>query len=258
MVAAAILEPAAAESQALTDATLSSIQFDQKINQQLSLDLRFRDEDGKNVRLGNYFGKRPVILNLGYYGCPMLCSLVLNGMVESLQDLKMDMGNQFEVISVSIDPTETPALAAAKKRTYLKRYGREGAESAWHFLTGNATAIKTLAHEAGFNYAYDAGIKQYAHPSGLIIATPDGKIARYFFGINYPPLELATVLKNAGAGHTGSKIEQLALLCFHYSPLHGKYANIVMLFVRITCLATLVGLAGTLARGSHRRKKVHV
>src|SRR5205807_4500926 len=136
-------------------------------------------EAGKTVRLSEYFRKKPVILNFGYYECPMLCSLVTNGMVEGLQDLKVNIGNEFEIIHVSIDPTETPELAAAKKRMYLRRYGREGAAAGWHFLTGGPAAIKALADEAGFHYVYDPSIKQYAHPSGIIIVTPEGRIARY-------------------------------------------------------------------------------
>jgi protein SCO1/2 len=187
----------------------------------------------------------------------MLCTLVLNGMVESLQDLKLDMGKQFTVVNVSIDPHETPELAAAKKKTCLKRYGRKGAAAGWHFLTGAEPAVKQLADEVGFRYAYDPSIKQYAHPSGIIILTPEGKVARYFFGINYSPKELAAALKQARTNQTGSPIEQLILLCFHYSPVTGKYGNLIMTIVRGCGVATLVGLAGAIVLVSRRRQKIN-
>ncbi|HWI58283.1 MAG TPA: SCO family protein, partial [Bacillota bacterium] len=191
-------------AQALSDTTLAGISFEQKLNTQVSLDLPFRDEAGNPVRLGNYFGHKPVILVLGYYECPMLCSLVLNGMVESLEDLKWSIGNQFEVVNISINPRESPALAAAKKRNYLKRYGRAGAEPGWHFLTGEEPAIQRLADEVGFQYAYDAASRQYAHPSGLIILTPEGKVARYFFGVTFASSEVYAALKAASGNQIGS------------------------------------------------------
>jgi protein SCO1 len=249
------LRVSAATGNSLSDASLVEIKFDQKLNNQVSLDLLFRDDDGKSVRLGDYFGSKPVILDLGYYGCPMLCTLVLNGLVESLQDLKCDIGSQFEVVSVSIDSHETSELASAKKRTYLKRYGRPGAAAGWHFLTGEETAIKKLATQVGFNYAYDPSIKQYAHPSGVIVLTPEGRVARYFFGINYSPKELAAALKQASVHQTGSPITQVILLCFHYSPLKGKYGNLIMTIVRVSGVVTLLGLAGILMLISQRRRK---
>src|SRR5438105_2374187 len=165
-----------AHSQLLTDETLAKLSFEQKLSSQASLDLVFRDEAGRQVRLGEFFGHKPAILVLGYYECPMLCTLALNGMVEALEDIKWNIGNQFDVINVSINPRETSALAAAKKRTYLKRYGRAGAAHGWHFLTGDEPAIEQLARQVGFQYAYDPSSRQYAHPSGLIILTPQGKV----------------------------------------------------------------------------------
>ncbi len=239
----------------LSDEKLSEIKFIQKLNGQVSLDLPFRDEDGTVVKLGDYFGQRPVILVLGYYECPMLCTLVLNGMVEALQDLKLDMGKQFSVVNVSINPKETPKLAAAKKQTYLKRYGRHGAAAGWHFLTGNESAIHQLAQEVGFGYAYDPSIQQYAHPSGLIILTPDGKVARYLFGVSFSPKELDAALQDATHQKVGSPVEQFILLCFHYSPLTGKYGNLVMTIVRISGVATLLGLAGVMITLARRRRR---
>src|SRR6266850_243333 len=203
----------------LTDSRLAEIKFDQKLNHTISLDLHFRNENGKDVRLGAYFSKKPVILVLGYYGCPMLCTLVLNGMVEGLQDIRWSIGKEYDVINVSIDPHEPPSLAAAKKHSYLKRYGRDSAETGWHFLTGDSDAIQRLADEVGFRYAYDSISKQYAHPSGLVVLTPDGKISRYLFGVTFSPRELYSSLYTASSRKIGTRIQDLILLCFHYRPI---------------------------------------
>lgn len=233
--------------QTVSDETLKNIQFDQKLGAQISLDNQFRDESGKLVRLNDYFGKKPVILVLGYYGCPMLCTFVLNGLIGSLQDIKWEIGNQFEVINVSIDPTETPTLAAAKKKTYVKRYGRHDASQGWHFLTGDEPAIRRLAGEVGFNYLYDPATKQYAHPSGLIILTSQGKVAHYLSGVIYSTKGLNDALADASARKIGSPIQQLFLLCFHYSPITGKYGSLVMIIVRVFGVAILLALGGCIA-----------
>jgi protein SCO1/2 len=227
-------------AEVVTDETLKKITFEQKLNQQVSRDLQFRDEQGQSVKLGNYFGNRPVILVLGYYGCPMLCTLVLNGTVEGLQDLKGNAGEQFEVVNVSIDPHETPALASAKKKTYLKRYGRAGAESGWHFLTGDEASIRQLADEVGYRYAYDEKSRQYAHPSGLVILTPKAKVSHYMLGVTFPGEEINSALKVAAADKVGSPVQQLLMLCFHYTPITGKYGLLVMTVVRICGLITLL------------------
>lgn len=229
--------PVAAQS--LTDAQLSEVRFDQKLNTQVSLDLRFRDETGRTVRLGDYFGQKPVILVLGYYECPMLCTLTFNGLVEGLNDMKWSIGKEFNVIHVSIDPKETPALAAAKKQTYLKRYGRAGATTGWHFLTGDDASIKALAAEVGFSYAYDSSVHQYAHPSGLVVLTPEGRVAKYLFGVKFMPSDIYAALQGASAHKIGSPIERLFLLCFHYSPVHGKYSGIVVIAIRSFAVITL-------------------
>jgi protein SCO1/2 len=238
----------------LTDPRLAEIKFDQKLNNTISLNLHFRDENGKDVRLGDYFSKKPVILVLGYYGCPMLCTLVLNGMVEGLQDIRWTIGKEYEVINVSIDPSETPSLAAAKKHSYLKRYGRDGAEAGWHFLTGDSDAIRRLADEVGFEYAYDSASNQYAHPSGLVILTSEGKISGYQFGVTYSPRELFASLNNASSHKIGSRIQELILLCFHYRPITGRYGNIIMITVRVLGVATLLGLPALVLKMSRKQK----
>jgi protein SCO1/2 len=223
--------------------SLKKIQFEQKLGNQISGSLSFVDENGAPVQFDKFLHRKPVILLMGYYECPMLCSLVLNGLVESLQDLKAAPGEKFEIIEVSIAENEKPSLARAKKQTYLKRYGRRGSTDGWHFLTGQQKNIAALADEIGFRYAYDPTIKQFAHPSGLVVLTPDGKISRYFFGVEFPPAELNAALVEAGSEKIGSPIKQLFLLCFHYNPISGKYGAIIMTILRIAGIATLAAVA---------------
>lgn len=245
----------AAPASSLSDEKLIGIKFDQKLDSPVSLSLSFSNEIGQPVRLGNYFDEKPVILVLGYYECPMLCTLVLNGLVAALQELKMDVGNQFEVVMVSIDPTETPELALAKKRTYLKRYGRAGAGEGWHFLTGDQAAIRRLADEVGFRFAYDPTIDQYAHPSGLIVLTPEGRVSQYLFGVNFSAKELNAALKEAASHRVGSPVEQLILLCFHYNPLRGKYGNVIMTVLRVGAVLTVLAIGTVMVVTSRRHRK---
>ncbi len=246
-----------ARASELSDSALRQIAFEQKIGSQVPLEAAFRDETGKAVRLGDYFGKKPVILVPGYYGCPMLCTLVSNGLVETLNDLKADVGNQFEVLAFSISPSEKPELAAAKKREYLRHYGRLGAEAGWHLLTGEEAAIRQLADAVGFRYAYDPAIKQYAHPSGFIVVTPEGKVSRYFFGVDFRARELSDALQTASINRTGSPIRQLLLLCFHYSPITGKYGGLILNSVRGIGVATLLALTLFIARSWRGDRKSH-
>jgi protein SCO1 len=252
LVSVAAWFPAVAASDSLAQDQLLQIRFDQKLDSQISLALVFRDETGKEVRLGDYFGKTPAILLLGYYGCPMLCTLTLNGATESFRQLKQNVGKQFSVIFVSIDPAETPALAAEKKRNYLRIYHR-GDPNGWHFLTGERAAVETLAGEVGFRFAYDAAAKQFAHPSGLIVLTPDGKVSQYFFGVTFSAADLAAALRAANGKKTGSPVEQFVLLCFHDAPAAGKYGRIAINMVRAGCVATVLALAVFLIL-PHRRK----
>jgi protein SCO1/2 len=256
LLASILLLRSAVADESLSLQALTKISFDQKPGQRISLDLPFRDEEGKTVRLGDCFGRKPAILVLGYYQCPMLCTIVLNGLVESLQDVKWSIGRELTVISVSISPSEGPSLAAAKKRTYLKRYGRAAAAQGWHFLTGDEAAIKKLADEVGFRYAYDPGIKQYAHPSGFIVLTPEGEVSRYFFGAAHSSKEVSAALKAASSNQISPPVQQLLLLCFHYNPITGKYSLRIMSLLRLLSVATVLALAGGIAllvkRGSQR------
>lgn len=224
------------------DPVTSRVDFAQKLGAQTPLDAAFRDENAQPVRFGDYLGKRPAILVLGYSECPMLCSLVLNGVVETLNDLRATTGTQFDLIDLSIDPKESPSVAASRKRTYFKRYYREGADAGWHFLTGQDAEIHRVADAIGFHYAYDPESKQYAHASGFVVLTPEGKVSRYFFGVTFDGRELQTALNAAAAERVGSPIERLLLLCFHTNPIAGKYGALILGAMRVAGMATLSGL----------------
>jgi protein SCO1/2 len=222
---------------------LRDVGIDQKLGASLPLDLAFRNENGETIQLQQYFGERPVILSFVYYECPMLCTQVLNGLVESLRTLAFDAGKQFELVTVSFDPSETPKLAADKKTSYLKQYKRAGAEQGWHFLTGDSAAIRLLTQAAGFHYKYDPVTDQFAHASGIMVITPQGRIARYFYGIEYSGRDLRLALVEAAENKIGSPVDALLLYCFHYDPLTGKYGLVIMNVLRLAGIATVVVLA---------------
>ena len=230
------------QTYALTPSELNQITFDQNIGQQISGDLTFRDSDGAKFQFAAHVGSKPALLVLGYYHCPMLCSLINDGLIEALQELRVDVGNDFDLINVSIDPRETPKLAAWKKTEYLKRYGRPGAENGWHFLTGDETTIAKIARETGFRFAYDPASDEYAHPSGVIVLTPQGKISRYFLGVNIDPRELREAIIAAARDQTGSVIQRLVLLCYHYNPITSKYGSLIMLILRASGVGTLLAV----------------
>ncbi len=230
--------------------------FDQRVNDQVPLDLVFRDEDGRHVRLGEYFGQRPVILALVYYHCQNLCPLVLDGLIRALRPLAFSAGDQFSVVTVSFDPRDLPAIAAAKKAEVLQRYGRPGAEKGWHFLTGEEATIRRLAGAVGFQYAYDAASDQYAHATGLVVLSPRGTIFRYLYGIEYSPRVLRLSLVEAAENRIGSPIDQVLLFCYHYDPATGRYSLLVMRMVRLAGLATVAAL-GTFIVVMCRRDRRH-
>lgn len=220
---------------------LEDVGIDQKLDTQLPLDLIFRDESGATVRLGDYFGKRPVVLSLVYFNCPMLCNQVLNGLTGSMDTLSFDIGKEFDVVTVSFDPRETPELAREKKETYIKWYKRPGAADGWHFLTGDKHEIDKLAAAVGFRYHYDPATNQFAHASGIMLATPQGKLARYFYGIEYAPRDLKLGLIEASENRIGSPVDKLLLYCYHYDPAAGKYGPVVMNLIRLGGAATMIG-----------------
>lgn len=223
---------------------LQNVGIDQKLNEQIPLDAVFKDEQGREVRLSQFFGKKPVVLSLVYYDCPMLCTQVLNGMTGSLRRVPFNIGEQFEVVTVSFDPRETPQLAATKKQVYLQRYDRAGAEAGWHFLTGDEANIKRLTEAVGFRYVWDEQTNQFAHASGIMVLTPEGKLARYFYGIDYPPKDLRLGLVEASRNEIGTPVDALLLYCYHYDPATGKYGLVVMKIVRVAGVITLVMIGG--------------
>ena len=235
---------------------LRDVGIDQKLNEQIPLDLQFRDETGRPVALREYFGGRPVILTLVYYECPMLCTQVLNGVLRSIQGISMDAGKQFRVVTVSINPREQPPLAASKKRIYTGLYGRAGADEGWHFLTGDEPAIEKLAKAVGFRYAYDPKSGQYAHASAIMVLTPDGRLSRYFYGIQYPSRDLRLGLVEASAGKIGTPVDQILLFCYHYDPTTGKYGVAILNVVRGGAILTVLLLAVFLIPQFRRERRM--
>ncbi|MGE5357972.1 MAG: SCO family protein [Bacteroidales bacterium] len=238
-------------------ADLKKVAFDQKLNAQLPLDLPFVDETGRPVTLGDYFRHgRPVVLSLVYYECPMLCTLVLNGLAGAMKGMSLEPGRDYDIVTVSFNPRETPQLAAAKKKTYVGRYGHAEVAASWHFLTGTDAAIKQLTEAVGFHYVYDPATGQYAHATGLMIATPDGRLAKYLYGIEYAPRDLRLALVDASAGKIGTPVDRLLLYCYHYDPKTGKYGVVVMNLIRIGGVITMVGLGAFIAvLGTRERRR---
>jgi protein SCO1/2 len=222
---------------------LREIGFDQNIDQHVPLDTTFRDESGATVRLGDYFGRKPVVMVFAYYDCPMLCTQVINGLSSALGVMSLNPGKDFEIVTVSFNPRDTPATATAKKVVYLDRYRRPGANQGWHFLTGDQPQIDRLTQAAGFRYTWDAETKQYAHPSGVIVLTPDGRLAKYLFGIEYGPRDLRFAIVEASAGQVGTIADALLLYCYHYDPMTGRYGLVIMRAVRIAGAATVLAIA---------------
>ena len=225
---------------------VSQIGIDQHLGQQLPLDLELRDEQGGTVTLGKFFHQKPVVLLLVYYRCPMLCTQVLNGFLKSSQAVKYTIGQDYEVVTVSFDPRETAELAAEKKAAYVRAYRREGAAAGWHFLTGNDNSIKRLTEAVGFRYRYDAKSDQFAHASGIAVATPQGKLSRYLYGIEYEPSNLRLALVESGENRIGSPVDKVLLLCFHYDPLTGKYGVAIANVIRFAGSLTVLLLGGFL------------
>ncbi len=235
-----------------TPGVLQEIGFDQRLGEALPLDAVFTDEQGRSVELGEYFGQRPVVLSFVYYECPMLCTIGLNGLSAALQVLSFVPGQEFEVVTVSFDSKETPALAAAKKKAYLARYQRAGAEAGWHFLTGSDASIQALTRAAGFRYVWDEATRQFAHPSGIVVATPEGRISHYLFGVEYAPKDLRFSLIEAAAGRIGNVADQLLLYCYQYDPQSGRYSASIINIVRGLAVLTVLALAGFIVSASRK------
>jgi protein SCO1 len=223
-------------------APLEGVSFQQRLDTPVPADLSFVDETGRAVRLGDYYGQRPLILALVYYECPMLCTQVLSGLTSGLKGLNFNVGTEFDVVVVSFDPGEGPGLAAAKKSAYVDRYGRPETAAGWHFLTGRKADIERLSETVGFSYTYDERTDQYAHAAGLTLLTPDGRISRYFYGIDYAPRDLRLGIVEAADRKIASPIDSVLLYCFHYDPATGKYGWVVLNIVRAAGILTVIGM----------------
>ncbi len=218
---------------------LEGVGITEKLGASLPLDLSFVDEAGRPVQLASYFGQgRPVLLTLNYYSCPMLCTLMLNGLIDGLRELKWTPGREFEVVTVTINPLETPTLARLKKQTYMEYYERPAAAAGWHFLTGRESEIRRLADAVGFGYAWVESRKEYAHPAAIMLASPDGRVVRYLYGVMYEPKDLRLAIAEAGEGKVGSTAEQILLYCFHYDAEAGRYVIAASNLMRAGGLAT--------------------
>ncbi len=242
LLAATHLGAGAARATTERPAVLRDVGFDQRLGAQAPLDLPFRDEVGRTVTLREYVGGKPVLLVPAYYECPMLCTLVLNGVVSALRALPFDVGREFRVVTVSFNPAEPSDLAAAKKAHYLAQYRRPGADAAWHFLVGDESSIRPLMQAIGFRYAWDPVAKQYAHASGLVVLTPGGRLSHYFYGVEFPPRDLRLALVEASGERIGSMVDQLLLFCFHYDPATGRYSRVALTAVRAGGVLTMAAL----------------
>ncbi len=225
---------------------LNNVGIEQKLNQQLPLNLSFRDETGRTVKLGDYFSNKPVILSLVYYRCPMLCGELLSGLEGSLKAMSFDVGKDFDVVTVSFDPKDTPADATEKKASVLKHYQRVGAAEGWHFLTGSQESITALTNAVGFSYDYDAKSGQFAHSTAIMVITPEGKIAQYYYGVEFPPRDLRLGLVQASQNKIGTLADQVLLYCYHYDPQSGKYGAIISHMIQLAGGATLLSLGTVL------------
>ncbi|MGB2716098.1 MAG: SCO family protein [Vicinamibacterales bacterium] len=233
---------------------LGRIGIDQRLNSHVPLDLPFVDESGRTVQLGEFFGKRPVILALVYYECPMLCTQVLNGLVSTLGVMNFEPGREFEVVAVSFNPKEGPGLASQKKANYLERYGRPHTAGGWHFLTGPEESIRKLTQAIGFRYEYDKEIEQFAHGAGIEVLTPHGMISKYFYGIEFSARDLRFGLIEASEERIGTPIDDFLLLCYHYDPATGKYGAAVLRLVRVSGVVTVLGFLLFLTVSLRREK----
>jgi protein SCO1/2 len=232
LVLTGIGAPAALAQQITTPAILNQVGITQNLNARIPPDLVFRDETGKSVRMGDFFGQKPIVLSLVYFDCPALCTEVLNGELRTMKAISLDLGKDFDAVTVSFEPKDTPALAKAKRDVYAGQYGRPGAADHWHFLTGEQQSIDALTNVAGFHYAYDSSIRQYAHAAAILVLTPDGRIDRYFYGVIYPARDVRLGLVEASEGKIGTLTDHALLYCYQYDPMTGKYGVVVMNVLR--------------------------
>jgi protein SCO1 len=256
IAAVALFALPARAQQASAPAILREVNIAQRLNEPIPPEIILRDENGKVVHLGDYFGKKPVVLSLVYFDCPALCTEVLNGELRTMKAISLDLGKDFDAITVSFEPKDTPALAKAKRDVYAGQYGRPGARENWHFLTGDQPSIDALTQAAGFHYAYDSASRQYAHAAAIMVLTPHGRIARYFYGVQYPSRDFRLGLVEASEGKIGTPTDHALLYCYQYDPMTGKYGLIVMNVVRAGGLLTVLVL-GIFMFAMFRRERNH-
>ncbi|MFZ5788360.1 MAG: SCO family protein [Acidobacteriota bacterium] len=253
-LALAGVTPVFAQRQEPLPRDLEGVGIEERLGVAIPLDLEFTDESGGRVRLGDFFGRRPVVLTLNYYECPMLCTLQLNGLIEGIGQLPWTPGDEFEIVTVSINPLETPTLARLKKQAYLSELAKPGAASGWHFLVGSEANIRALADTVGFRYRYNEERREYVHAAGIMVATPSGILARYLYGVVYEPKSLRLAVLEAGEGKVGSAAEQFLLYCFHYDAEAGRYvvaaSNVMRAAGGLTALVLGIWLATAWLRGS--------
>jgi protein SCO1/2 len=245
----------ASAQQGTTPAILNKVVITQNLNKQIPPDLMFRDETGKSVRIGDFFGQKPIVLSLVYFDCPALCTEVLNGELRTIKAISLDLGIDFDAVTVSFEPKDTPALAKAKRDVYVGQYGRPGAADNWHFLTGDQPSIDALTNAVGFQYTYDSSIHQYAHAAAILVLTPDGRIDRYFYGVVYPARDFRLGLVEASQGKIGNLTDQALLYCYEYDPMTGKYGVVVMNVLRAAGGLTVLVLGIFMAMMFLRERK---
>jgi protein SCO1/2 len=232
LAASPMVAGSARAQQITTPAILDKVGITQNLNAQVPPDLAFRDETGKSVHIGDFFGQKPIVLSLVYFDCPALCTEVLNGELRTMKAISLDLGKDFDAVTVSFEPKDTPALAKAKRDVYIGQYGRPGSADHWHFLTGDQQSIDALTNAAGFHYAYDSSIRQYAHAAAILVLTRDGRISRYFYGVIYPARDVRLGLVEASEGKIGTVTDHALLYCYQYDPMTGKYGLVIMNVLR--------------------------
>jgi protein SCO1/2 len=235
---------------------LRGIRVEQRLNEQLPLDLTFRNEKGERVALRDYFGSKPVVLSFAYYECPMLCTLILNGLLKAIRVVPLELGEDYRIVNISINPRETPEMASGKKDTYARAYGKPGAGTGWHFLTGDEASIRRAADAAGFHYTYDPATQQFAHAGAVMVLTPEGKFSRYFYGVEFSARDLRLGLVEASHNRIGSAVDQVLLYCFHYDPATGKYSVLIGRVIKVLASATVLILGSFIMVMFRRERKL--
>lgn len=236
-------------------APVPDVGIEQKLGEMIPLDLEFFDEEGKTVQLGQYFNDKPVILTLVYYNCPRLCNLVLNGVLKSIRMIPQELGKDYDIVTISFNPKDTPELAKTKKTNYLKKYEGQQKEAGWHFLTGTPEAIQKITEAVGFQYEYIEESGEFAHGSGIMVLTKEGKVSQYLYGIDYNAKDLRLALTESSDGKVGTLVDQVLLLCFHYDPKMGKYGVSIMKTLRAGGVITIAGLFGFLLFQFRKERK---